>query len=394
MKDLFILFLFIPFFLGGQTYDQNVLSEIVKRAEATHSDALIIYQNGQPIYESHFGQEEKPVYIASAGKSLVSLAIGKLLDDGLIDSLDQPVHAFFPEWKQGRKKLITIRMLLNHTSGLQDLPNASIELEPAPDWQVDHVIRLALAAELQSEPGEHIFYSNKAVALLGGIIEKASGLRMDEYFKKAFYGPMGITEYDWIRDKAGNPTAHGAFVIQPSDLLKFGLMMLNDGVYDGKKIVGSSWIKQSTQLPGSDLLPIWGLLWWRLPLWEKRKMDEEIIGEWKKEGVSASFIKKVSPLVGQTFEDREAYNAAMENVLGKKWRQELREEVPHYLRTTQRIFSEKQLGYYADGFRGNYLVVIPEYRIVAVRCAGPEGFDYETDFFSDFVALVARLGRS
>ena len=76
----------------AQTVDQTVLNEIKRKAKASHSDALIILQNNDVVYRDFFGKEEKPVYIASAGKSLASLAIGKLLDDGQLDSLDQPVQ--------------------------------------------------------------------------------------------------------------------------------------------------------------------------------------------------------------------------------------------------------------------------------------------------------------
>lgn len=394
MKTFLLLCLvMLPFYSFAQDYRPEVLSKIISRAQETHSDALLIYQHGSLIHADFFGKNEKPVYIASAGKSLVSMAIGRLLDQGQIDSLDQPVSAFFPEWKQGKKKDITIRMLLNHTSGLQDLPNASVELEPAPDWQVENVVRLALAAELQSDPGQHIFYSNKAVALLGGIIEKASGKRMDEFFIDQFFDPMGISDYDWIRDKAGNPTAHGAFVLKPSDFLKFGILMLQKGTYDGVQLLSDSWIDLSTQQTGSSLDPIWGLLWWRLLPWEKRVIDQEIIDEWVRAGADLAFVRQLVQLKNKVFESPKAFSQALEQLLGKDWRTKMKGEIPHYLRYSKRLVPDEQVGYYANGFRGNFLVVIPEYQLVAVRCADPVDFNYATDTFGDFVHLLSQLGR-
>ncbi len=395
MKDYLVLLLLTPtiFIANAQNFKPDILATIIEKAKTSHSDALIIYQDGKLLHEDYYGNDNKPVYIASAGKSLVSMAIGKLLDDGLIDSLDQPIHTFFPEWRQGQKKNITIRMLLNHTSGLQDFPNASLELEPAPDWQVENVIQLALSAELQSKPGQHVFYSNKATALLGGIIEKASGKRMDDYFREAFFDKMDITEYDWIRDKSGNPTAHGAFVIRPADLLKFGEVMLNEGRYKGKRILSSQWINESTQQAGSELIPLWGYLWWRLPAWGKRIIDGEIISEWNVEQLDPELIVQLSPLKGKPYESREAFNTALKKQLGEDWLSILREKIPHYIRVSKRIFSKEQIGFYASGHRGNYLVVIPEHKIVAVRCAGPQGFNYSTDFFNDFVDLIGKLGN-
>src|SRR5687768_4659101 len=119
MKKAFCtLLLLCPFLLLGQGYHKNVLKKIKEGTLATHSDAVLVYQNGKLIYQYQNHEIEKPMYIASAGKSLVSMAIGKLLDDGKLDSLDQPLYTLFPEWKQGQKQYITVRMLLNHTSGI------------------------------------------------------------------------------------------------------------------------------------------------------------------------------------------------------------------------------------------------------------------------------------
>src|SRR3546814_19063982 len=68
----------------------------------------------------------------------------------------QPVADFYPEWKQGQKQQITLRMLLNHSSGLQNARRADVEIYPAPD-----AIQLALAAELSSKPGTAASYNNK-----------------------------------------------------------------------------------------------------------------------------------------------------------------------------------------------------------------------------------------
>ena len=376
--------------LFGQNVKQDVLNQIKIRAKETHSDAVIILKDNQIIYKDFFGKKEKPIYIASAGKSLVNLAIGKLLDKKLLDSIDQPVYTFYPEWKQGEKKNITVRMLLNHTSGLQNYPNASIELEPAPTYNVKNIIKLALAAELSGKPGTKVSYNNKAVALLGGIVEKASGKRFDHFFVDEFYKPMNIADYQWIQDRSGNPTTHGAFVIRPSDLLKFGRLMLNKGIYQSKRLLQESWIDQSFA-QGQDITPIWGLLWWRLPTYEKRIIDDNIWNSWKEANVSTSFLKKMKPLRNKLFEDKYEYYTTLEKILGDNWIEQLNSEIPTDVEVSKRIYGQKIIAYYADGYRGNYLVIIPDKNLVAVRCADHENFNYKTDFFQNFVELVARL---
>ncbi len=374
----------------SQGVSKSILEEIKHRSEQSHSDALIIIKDGKVIHENYFGKAEKPIYIASAGKSLTSLAIGKLIDKKLLDSLDQPIYTIYPEWKQGRKKDVTVRMLMNHTSGIQNNLNASIELEPAPDYKVDNIVKLALAAELTDDPGSSIIYNNKAVALLGGIVKKLSGSNFDDFFAKEFFEPMNIVDYEWIKDKSGNPTVHGAFVIKASDLAKFGILILNDGVYKNARIISEEWIDESLK-QSQEFTPIWGLLWWRLPEYEKRIIDDSIWSSWKEAVVDGAFLDKMLPIKDKVFDSKDQFYAAMEHILGEQWPEALNRELPKSIKLSRRIYGEKIMAYYADGYRGNYLVIIPETKIIAVRCADSQGFDYKTDFFPEFVSLVSKL---
>lgn len=382
------IFWILSFNLYAQNINDSKLKQIIYSADSSNSDAIIIKKEGQIIHQS-VGSGE-PIYIASAGKSLVSLGIMKLLSDGKLDSLNQPVYTIYPEWKQGNKKDITIKMLLNHTSGLQNYQNASIELEPAPDYKVENIIKLALAAELDYLPGEKAVYNNKAVALLGGVIEEVSGKRMDRYFEKEFFETMNIKDFRWIHDKAGNPTAHGAFVLKPNDFIKFGELVLNDGIYNEERLIDEKWIEKSFA-QSQPFTPVWGLLWWRLPEFEKRVIDSEIIQSWRESGVEEPFIEKITSLEGRVFDTKFAFYEAMQQILGKDWNHNLNQALPDGVESSRRIYSDNIIAYYADGFRGNYLVIVPEKDIVAIRMADHEGFDYNNDFFPEFVRMVTEL---
>src|SRR5688500_5074079 len=113
--------------LHAQTIAPAKLDSLLQRARATHSDALVVMHDGRIIVEEYFGTPVAPIYIASISKAPSSIAILKLLSDGKIQSIDQTVMDFYPPWRQGQKKNITLRMLLDHTSGLQNERNASLE---------------------------------------------------------------------------------------------------------------------------------------------------------------------------------------------------------------------------------------------------------------------------
>jgi len=236
--------------------DPNALENVRHAAEAAGSHAVVILQDDEVIADWYFGHQQQPIELMSVLKSLVSLGIGNLLFTGEIESLDQPVHEFYPEWKQGRKQQITLRHLLSHTSCLQNTQNAGQEIYPAPN-----AIQLALAAELVCDPGSEFSYNNKAVNLLAGIIHVASGQRMDQFFVEDFFRVMDITRYQWHFDQSGNPHAMAGLRLQARDLAKFGQLVLNRGQWDGHKLVDPEYLNEMLSQSQPHVQGV-GLLWW------------------------------------------------------------------------------------------------------------------------------------
>jgi CubicO group peptidase (beta-lactamase class C family) len=235
--------------------NKQALDQLLDAAQKSHTDALVVFKDGKQYDEWYFGKKPGKIEAMSATKSVVNLAIGCLITQGKIKSVDQPVCEFYPEWKQGRKKNITIRHLLNHTSGLQNLPRSDIEIYPSPNF-----VQLALTAELSDDPGTAFAYNNKAVNLLAGIVQKASGKRMDLYIKDEIFTPLGITDFSWTLDKAGNPHGMAGLQILPADFAKLGQLVLNRGKWNGKQIIAQSWFDISMR-PGQEFEPTCGLLW-------------------------------------------------------------------------------------------------------------------------------------
>src|SRR2546427_196271 len=98
------------------TTTADAVATIEHNARAAHSDAVLVWKNEKPLLDPRPGTADEPVHLMSATKSVVALAIVLLLDEEKLASLDEPVSNIFAEWKQGRKRDITVRMLLDHTS--------------------------------------------------------------------------------------------------------------------------------------------------------------------------------------------------------------------------------------------------------------------------------------
>ena len=396
MRYLFvfaILSLFYPAL--SQKINSAKIDSIIRIGKETHSDGIVIIKDNKVLVEEYYGTPNTPTYIASVSKALTSMAIVKLLSEGKIKSIDQPVADFYPEWKQGKKKFVTLRMLLSHTSGLQNERNASLELEPAPKWKAKNIIKLALAAELSDKPGTVFSYNNKATALLGGIIEVASGKPMHTYFEEEFFKPMNITEFDWMKDEDGNATAHGAFRLKARDLAKFGQLMLNKGEYNGTRFFQERWV-DSSFAQSHSLSDEIGLLWWRKP----KKMfftfnNKEKIEALEKAGLQEEILSKFKSLHNRSF-TYEDMITTYGKTFGTKW--------PHLFDSLSKQYgidlralptreaSEEIVGYYHTGSWGNFLVIIPQLNLVAVRVVKRDKDYIEgTDMFGSFTTKVFEL---
>jgi CubicO group peptidase (beta-lactamase class C family) len=340
--------------------DAAALEELVAAAEKSKSSALVVIKNGKLIGEWYFRGAPRPIETMSATKSIVSLAVGRLIDDGKL-KLDQPIYELFPEWRQGRKKSITLRHLLSHTSGLQAQPTTGEEIYPAPDF-----VKLALAAELSDEPGARFFYNNKAVNLLAGVVAAAAGKPLDEYAREVLFAPLGITDFKWQHDRAGNPHAMAGLRLRAIDLAKIGQLLVDGGAWRGKRVISKEWIDQSAQ-PGQSYVNRCGLLWWLLFDWQKLTIDDATIAAWRKAGQGEDFIAKILPMKGKLYE-REPFFEELARIFGGKAGLE-----DWYDHTWRRGLPDGALvtgpvaGVYADGYLGQYLVVLPKAKLVAVR---------------------------
>lgn len=384
-----------------QVIDPKKLDSLVMKARATHSDGLYLIQGDKVLVEEYFDTPKTPTYIASVGKALVSIAIIKLLSDGKIKSIDQPVADFYPEWRQGLKKTITLRMILSHTSGLQNERNTRLEIETGPEGEGEDLVQLALAAELTDTPGTVYRYNNKAICLLPGIIAKASGKRMDSYFEEVFFKPMGIIKFRWRKDKAGTPHGHSAFDLLPADLAKFGQLMVNRGVYKSRRYIEERWIDSAT-VPSQSINPYIGLTWQlsrrKTGLLTIVPFSDEQMQKLKSLDVADSIISKLQPLVNKVYQNKDSVNKDLALRFGANWSAIIRTasaQLPNGVRDffgNNAIRKEQTIGYSHSGSWGNYLVIVPEAKLVAVRVVKRDNdYQQERDLFGAFTQMVFHL---
>lgn len=371
---------------------------LIDGAAASDSDAMIVMRDGKVLAEYRKpGSARTGIEMMSVTKSLVGLAVGRLVTQGKLTSLDQPVSDFYPEWKQGQKAKISLRMLLNHTSGLQNELNTSVEIYPAPDG-----LQLALAAELSDPPGTRFVYNNKAMNLLAGVIEKASGQRMDRYIVQELLQPMGITDASWNKDgfdRTGHPYAMAGWNSTAEAALKVGQLVLDEGRWKGKTLIRADYIREMVG-QSQPFDPTYGLLWWRRGAQEALVVDAMAIAKFEQAGVARAPLDKLRTLLGKQFANPAEMRAAVRTALGPDLGLLMQQVQEHGL-SPEALFGRTSgpiVAYEGNGWHGEYLVVIPRARIVAVRQVGdrPEA-DQDTGWpygYDDFTKRVIALAQT
>lgn len=237
--------------------------------------SLLLARNGELILEKYFlhYNPDKTHDLRSSTKSITSLLVGIAIDQGFIDTIDDPIFKYLPakrrrEHSITKKNKITIRHLLTMSSGLdcddwdKRSPGQEDKMYRRKDW-IDHVLKL----ELINEPGAKNAYCTGGVVLLGEIIAGASSMDYDDFAKKYLFDPLQIVNYRWSYfNNNQNVDSGGHLFLTPRDMAKIGQLVLNKGDWGGKKIVSAPWIEKSTtagtNLGGVDL----GYLWWNTPL--------------------------------------------------------------------------------------------------------------------------------
>ena len=192
----------------------------------------------------------------SMAKSIVSLAIGAAIDDGFIKDVDQPVSDFYPKFQGYNGKPLTLRHLLTMSAGVDFDEAYSSPFSPTTKlYYGDDLQQIAFGMKEIDEPGVNFIYQSGVTQLLAFIVEKATGENISSYVSRKFWTPMNAEEDAlWSLDKKdGIEKAYCCFNSNARDFARFGQLILNEGDWNGRQLISSSYLKEATT-PDTSLL--------------------------------------------------------------------------------------------------------------------------------------------
>ena len=206
------------------------------------------------------GDEIHEIY--SATKAVLSVAFGIVYDRGLIGLEDPILKYISAPTKPGWEK-VTIRRLL--TMSLLDLP-----FRPEGDnW-------LASSLACDVNPEECGFnYSNICSYLVGVALAKVLDMDLGRFIEEEIFAPLHIEKFEYMHSPEGYFYGASGMKLRVHDLSKFGLLLLNEGVYESKRIVSEEYVKMATSVQQMNREGGYGFYIW------KYRDGYSINGKWK-----------------------------------------------------------------------------------------------------------------
>ncbi|HRQ90538.1 MAG TPA: serine hydrolase [Bacteroidia bacterium] len=220
---------------------------------------MIVKERGKIRFEKYYGghSQKKPIHIYSGTKSFFGVLAVIAQDEGIL-SLDERVAETLPEWRQDpRKSQITVRELLDFTSGLKT------GFEEIYGRSTADKLTLAVGIDAKADRGAAFIYGPSHLQVFCEVLRrklKKRGLTYTEYLERKLVKPLGIDITQWRSDSHGNPIPSAGMWMTGRDWLSFGEMVCHGGEWGGKQLVRSGSL--ATCFRATPINPAFGLCFW------------------------------------------------------------------------------------------------------------------------------------
>ncbi|MGH1374359.1 MAG: serine hydrolase domain-containing protein [Cellvibrionaceae bacterium] len=252
---------------------------VEKILETNDTDAFVVLQDNQVLFERYYGgmnRHHQHIWF-SATKSLVSTAMGILVDQGKID-LDASPADYIEELKGSGFERTTVQNVLNHSSAIDFKENYTdinsdflkyyapalnmgyvpggreAQPETSDIYGVHNFLGRFIKNDSALQPGEQFDYNSANADVAGWLIARISGLPLHEFLQKHIWSKLG-TEHDALiaADRAFRAVATGGMSTSTRDAALFGQMILNRGKAGNQQVIPAEWVDASLNLSEKDL---------------------------------------------------------------------------------------------------------------------------------------------
>ena len=241
----------------------EALEFAARRARDAGSRALLVQRGDRLLLSRYFGVDDEHTLLPAGviARPVTAMAVGLALRDGQV-ALDVPVAQYLGEWEGEPRGHITLRQLLEDTSGLEDGGDVDRLLHRSP-WQDLHALpkfatsrgvrmwlgndfaNSALRFKLKHEPGG-FYHSSPANAQLAAVIlERASQQPFEHFIDERLWRPLGAGRAELTMDRrAGMPAAHCCWRATAPDMASVLALLASDGQHRGQRVLPEGWAQE------------------------------------------------------------------------------------------------------------------------------------------------------
>ena len=241
--------------------DPAVLDEIALTAGGEFdSNCFAVVRHGRLVGEWYWNgtNPSSAQEVFSATKSVTSALVGIAQANGDLD-ITEPASDFLTAWQGTESEAVTIEDLLSNDSGR--------EWSPGIDYgqmALDEADKSAFSVGLgqMAAPDTLWAYNNSAIQTLSEVLQTATGVEPSEFAATELFGPIGMADSSINPDPAGNTLTFMGAQTTCRDALRFGLLYLNEGNWDGTAVIPADYVQASVGQPSQELNASYGYLWW------------------------------------------------------------------------------------------------------------------------------------
>ena len=227
------------------------------------SDGMIVLHKNEMVYENYWlGNNENKRHISwSVAKSFISALVGIAYEEGLIDSLDDPVTKYLDDFKETGYDGVTIKDILQMSSGVlfnEDYADYDSDINRFGRAVATGTSMRDFSKTLtrEREPGTYMHYVSINTQVLGFLLQKVTNKSISQYLYNKIWNPLGMEDSAYfILDDVKDEFALGGLNATLRDYAKFGLLYLQNGRWDDNQIISKQWIEDSHSTDGIHLVP-------------------------------------------------------------------------------------------------------------------------------------------
>ena len=237
-------------------------------ADGMNTQGVVVVRGGVIVAEWYDEGSDQDSWTASwsMAKSFTSALVGIAIEEGKIPGVDEPMTTYYPEWDGTPRETITLRDVLQMSSGLdwvEDYDPSALESSDIIQTVLYHEDQLAYAASRPAlvEPGTRWSYSSGDTMLLSGVLEQATGMPVHEYAAAKLFEPLEVEQAEWWRDAAGHTLTYCCLDTTSRGFARFGLLYLRDGEWGRERVVPRDWVEDSVEAAPAAA-GVYGFQWW------------------------------------------------------------------------------------------------------------------------------------